>query len=205
MQGNRITAQEAAEDIFFGQVVMNWARWFIIGAAAIVILGTAERETDLVAGIWPVVGLMVINFYLHLRRSAERPANPGLITLGSLLDLGVVTGAVYVGLGAGLGDGIQSPFFVAYYPVVLAFAFVMPTQRSIAYTLLALGAFTAACVAADGSALLTSSTALESLAARLITIAATGGLGAYFWRIQRRRRRDAARSVADVPAGSTEA
>ena len=205
MLRNRTTAQEAAEDIFFGQLVMNWARWFVIGAAAILILGTAERTTDLVFGIWPVVGLMAVNFYLHGRRLGERPANPRLIMLASVLDVAVITVVILTGLGAGLGDGIHSPFFVAYYPVVLAFAFAMQPRTTVVYTVAVLAAYAGACVLADGTAVLSSSAELEKVAARLITLAAVGGLGTYFWRIQRRRRQAVLAEepgVANHPAGS---
>ena len=205
MQQSRSTAQEAAQDIFFGQIVMNWARWFVIGAAAILILGTADRTQDLVLGIWPVVGLMALNFYLHGRRLAERPANPKLTTLASVLDVTVITVVVLTGLGAGLGDGLQSPFFVAYYPVVLAFAFVMPPRTTVIYSLAVLAAYAGACLLADGTAVLASSTALETLVARLIALAAVAGLGTYFWRIQRQRRRAAVGttpSVTDYLPGS---
>ena len=33
MQGIKRIEQESAEDIFFGQVVIVWARWFLIHAA----------------------------------------------------------------------------------------------------------------------------------------------------------------------------
>ena len=194
MKRLRSVEQEAAEDIFFGQVVMNWARWFVIGAAAILILGTAKETDQLVLGIWPVVGLMALNFYLHGRRVAERPANPRLIALASGLDLAVISVAVWSGVGAGLGAGLASPFFVTLYPVVLAFAFVMQPKVSIAYTTVAVAAYSGAVVAAHGSALLQSEAALELLAARLVTLAAVGGLGTYFWRIQRGRRQVASRT-----------
>ena len=198
MQQSRNTAQEAAEDIFFGQLVMNWARWFVIGAAAILILGTAERTQDLVLGIWPVVGLMALNFYLHGRRLAERPANPKLTTLASVLDVAVITVVILTGLGTGLGDGVQSPFFVAFYPVVLAFAFVMQPRITVVYSLAVLTAYAGACLLADGTTLLTSSIEMETLVARLIALAAVAGLGTYFWRIQRQRRRVALGTTPSV-------
>ena len=71
MQQTKSTAQEAAEDIFFGQIVINWARWFVIAAAAVLIVGTSDDAGQLVLGILPVIGLMVVNFYLHGRRLAR--------------------------------------------------------------------------------------------------------------------------------------
>jgi hypothetical protein len=194
MRDTQTVAQERAEDVFFGQLVMNWARWFVIAGAALLVLGTAEATSDLVIGIWPVVGLMALNFYLHGRRLAERPANPHLIALASVLDLVVISIVVATGLGTGQA-GIESAFFVAYYPVVLAFAFVMQPRATFAFTALVLGAYAGASVLGSGASMTT--TELESFAARLITLAAMGGLGTYFWRIQRGRRRAA---IASQPA-----
>ena len=188
MTQTQARTEEAAQDIFFGQIVMNWARWFVIGAAAILILGTANETKDVVLGIWPIVGLMALNFYLHGRRAAERPANPRLITLASVLDVAVITAAVTTGIGAGLGAGIANPFYLAYYPVVLAFAFVMQPRATVVLTAAVVVSYAAAAFLADGSALFESVSQLKQLAARLISLAAVGGLGAYFWRIQRRRR-----------------
>ena len=188
MTQTQARTEEAAQDIFFGQIVMNWARWFVIGAAAILILGTANETKDVVLGIWPIVGLMALNFYLHGRRAVERPANPRLITLASVLDVAVITAAVTTGIGAGLGAGIANPFYLTYYPVVLAFAFVMQPRATVVLTAAVVVSYAAAAFLADGSALFESVSQLKQLAARLISLAAVGGLGAYFWRIQRRRR-----------------
>ena len=35
MQTHRDRTQEEAEDLFFGQVVIIWARWFVIAAGTI--------------------------------------------------------------------------------------------------------------------------------------------------------------------------
>ena len=42
MQEVRSIPQEAAEDVFFGQVVMIWARWFLI-AAGVLLRGYVNR------------------------------------------------------------------------------------------------------------------------------------------------------------------
>ena len=215
MQEPRNSEQEAAEDVFFGQVVINWARWFIIAAGVVLVLMTADNTGKVVVGILPVVALMAMNFYLHGRRLAERPANRALIMLSSLLDLAAITAVVLLWPGA---PGLHSPFFVMYYPVVLAFAFVMPARLTFVYTVVALAAYAGASFAAEipnlGSQeklLLLSSNvdvlqgAVESLVARLITLGAMGALGTYYWRIHRGRRRAASDQTVEsqtVPAVS---
>jgi hypothetical protein len=186
----RSSAQEAAEDIFFGQAVMIWARWFVILAGAILTLWTADTIAEITVNTLFIVVLMAINFFLHGRYLTERPANQALLIGVGLLDLLAITAIV-----AGWQDeiGIQSQFFVFYYPVVLAFAFVMPPRLAATYTALALAAYAAACMLALG---VPDTADLKLLVMRLITLASMGGLGAYYWRIQRQRRRAARGATA---------
>ena len=193
----RTAAQEAAEDVFFGQVVMIWARWFLIAAGIILALWTADKEYQVVLAVIPVVGLIAVNFYLHGRYLAERPANPALIAVASLLDIAAVTAVVMIWPGH---SGLASPFFIMYYPVVLAFAFVMPPRVTVVFTVATLGAYAGACVIGDIPAFqyLGSVDGVKALLIRLITLAAMGGLGTYYWRIQRNRRRSAVGEVEEI-------
>ena len=75
MEGIRTPEQEAAEDVFFGQSVIIWARWFVILAGAILVLWTTNTEGELSLSILPIVVLMVVNLYLHGRYMMERPVN----------------------------------------------------------------------------------------------------------------------------------
>ncbi len=145
MRNLRSAAQEASEDIFFGQVVINWARWFIIVAGALLVIWTAGSPADLVIGVIPVVALMAVNFYLHGRHIAERPANLALISLASILDLAVIT-VVVVFWPTETHRGLASPFFIMFYPMVLAFAFVMPPRMAVVYTVASVAAYAGACI-----------------------------------------------------------
>ena len=185
MQEVRSAAQEAAEDIFFGQAVISWARWFIIGAGIILALWTAPDAFSLIVGVIVVVGLMALNFYLHGRYLAERPANRVMITTASLIDLALISLVVI----------LRGDYFILYYPVVLAFAFVMPPRVTAAYTAAALGAYAGAYFVGDPS-FLGDVADVKTLVMRLITLGAMGALGTYYWRIQRNRRRAAIGEVA---------
>ncbi|MDP9370349.1 MAG: hypothetical protein M3Q03_19105 [Chloroflexota bacterium] len=44
MQAIRGAAPEAAEDIFFGQIVIIWARWFVVLAATVLTLWTSTSS-----------------------------------------------------------------------------------------------------------------------------------------------------------------
>src|SRR5262249_50371724 len=79
--------------------------------------------------------LMAINFYLHGRYLTERPCNDLLVAAASVFDLAVVTALVMFWHESGLiSSGLASPFFVFYYPMLLAVAFVLPPRLAIAYT-----------------------------------------------------------------------
>ena len=195
MNETRAVAQDSAEDPFFGQVVVNWARWFVIGAGVLLVIWTVDEVNKLAIGIIPVVALMATNFYLHGRHIARRPANRTLMTVAGVLDLAAITAVVFFWPEADQ-KGLASPFFIMFYPVVLAFAFVMPPKSSIAYTVVTLATYTAACLLAamtsvtdiDALKSFVADAEFEDLVTRLITLGAMGGLGAYYWRIQRRRR-----------------
>lgn len=186
----RITAvqrleQEAAEDIFFGQVVMIWARWFLIAAGTIFFLWTAQKSTQLALGVLPIVALMVLNFYLHGRYLLERPSNVAQITAASTIDVALVSAIVLVWHGGAAAPltGLASPFFIFYYPVLLAFAFGMPRRLALIFTVSTAAVYAAICLPD-----LTSITSVKVLVLRLATLAAMGGIGTFYWRIQRSRR-----------------
>lgn len=188
MREIRSVAQEAAEDIYFGQLVMIWARWFLIAAGVVLALWNVDDSGEAVLAIVPVVGLVGLNFYLHGRYLAQRPANPLLITLASLMDIAVITVVVVAWSGQ---TGLVSPFFTLYYPALLAFAFVMPARSTAVYTVATLAAYVGAVLIVqlvNGDSAFLDVDEVKRLVVRLITLASMGGLGAYYWRIQRSRR-----------------
>ncbi len=197
MRDARTPAQEAAEDIFFGQVVLIWARWFVILAGTIVILWTAESTTELSVRILLVVALMAMNFFLHGRYLMERPANHALIVLISILELAVFTAIVLAWQGQG---GLRNPLFVIYYPALLAFSLVFPPRIAIPYTIVAVLAYAGACFVADPG-IVANAANLKTLVLRVITLASVGGLGTFYWRMERDRRRAADRPLGNATGG----
>ncbi len=177
--------QEAAEDIFFGQIVLIWARWFVILAGGIFALWSASSIGQLSGAIVLIVMMMGINFFVHGRYLMEQPVNQTLLIVLSFLDLSLITLILLVWPGQ---NGLNSFLFVLYYPILTAFAFVFQPRFAALYTLAALAAYTIACFVAD-TAIFTSSAKMELLVMRAITLAAMGGLGAYYWRMQREQRR----------------
>jgi hypothetical protein len=193
MQELRTPTQEAAEDIFFGQSVIIWARWFVILAGTLLALWSASDYRELTIAILLIVSLMAVNFFVHGRFLMEKPINRMLLAILSFVDLVIVSLIVWAWRG---GTGLNSPYFIFYYPLLLAFAFVFPRVFTLIYTAIALGAYFLICVLADSS-FLSNSIDLEIVVIRLITLAAMGGLGTFYWRIQRQRRRMLSSSAAN--------
>lgn len=174
-------AREAVEDVFYGQVVMIWARWAVVAALAVLFLWNVRDVAQMTERVLVLVMLMAVNFYLHRRYLSRRPANRILITLATLADLALITGAVV------LWGGFESQLFVLLYPVLFAFALVFPPRATAALTLFAVGVYACAVVAA-GTGWLQDVQLMKILLVRLITLLAVGGLGTYYWRMQRKQR-----------------
>ena len=185
-ESERTSERAEAEDIYFGQVASNWARWFIVGTGALLILWTSGDTTKLIVGILPVVGLMVMNFYLHGRLLAGRPANRILIGVAAAVDIGLIMGLVLMWPGS---TPLDNSLFVMFYPVLLAFAFVMPPRISIGCAVAVIAAYAVSAILTDPM-VVADIEHVETLIERLITLGAVGLLGAYYWRIQRRRQAD---------------
>lgn len=179
-----VSNREAAEDIYFGQVVIIWARWFVILAAAILALWSSNDTGDLARRAIMVIGLMGVNFFLHGRSLMERPANRALLIATSAIDAAVI-GLMVAFWG---DDGLQSQLYVLYYPVLFAFALVFGSRITAIYSSIAIATYSAICFLADPG-LIGNAEDAKALAMRAITMAATSALGTYYWRIQRERRR----------------
>ncbi len=133
--------QETAEDIFFGQAVIIWARWFLIAAATTLVMTSFDDQGTLIKGTLPIVGLMAMNFYLHGRYLMERPIQRPLLIATSVMDLLIVTLLVaFWPLQEG-ETRLDNQFFLFYYPLVLAFAFVMPRKIEALYTVAAIAIY----------------------------------------------------------------
>jgi hypothetical protein len=184
MHVNRTAAQEAVEDIYFGQVVLIWTRWFVILAVAILSLWAAKSTSELAGMSLLIVGMMGLNFFLHARSLMDRPANQRLLIGSSLVDL-VIAGAI---VATWQGGGLENQYFVLYYPILFAFALVFPPRLTATFAILALGSYVAICLVDDPSIVANAADA-KVLVQRLITLGAMAGLGTYYWRIQRDRRR----------------
>ena len=185
MNALRTTEQEAAEDVFFGQLVIIYARWFVVIAMTILVLWSSNTINQMIIGIALVVPLIALNFFVHGRYLMEKPANRLLLILLAIIDALVITLVIAFWPGE---KGLFSQFYVFYYPIILAFAFVFPGRLSAIYSAFTLLLYSATCVVFS-PVFLEDSAEIERLLIRLITLAATGMIGAYYYRIPRSRRR----------------
>ncbi len=192
MQTVRMTARDLAEDLFFGQEVLIWARWFLITALAILALWTATTSSELALAALPIAALMGMNFFFHGRHAMGRPANRTLVALASLIDVAIVTSIVlFWDLGT-VEAGFASPFFILCYPALLAFAFVFPPRQTAICVGMTLALYVGACVLAPDvsqAPVVDSALELKGIIFRVITMASVGALGTFYWRIQRDRLR----------------
>jgi len=190
--------RDAIADVYFGQTVLVWARWFVIGAAAISVLWstTDESATQLGGRILVLVLLLGINFYVHGRQLTSKPANRRVLLVASLADITAISFMVIAWPGAGLG----SPFYVLYIPVLLGLGLVFNPRIAVPVTVVA-GAFFTCAVFFNDVSPVASVEPGKDLIMRIVVLLAAGGLGTYFWRIQRDRRLRSRRSEPhDRPA-----
>ena len=185
-------AQEAAEDIFFGQIVIIWARWFLISAGAVIALWSATDENQLILAILTLVVLMGMNFFTHGRYITGKPVNQFLLLFANLIDVGVITLMVVYWPGH---QGVDSNFFILYYPILLAWALVFSPGITIVFSLITLAVYAAACLLGSDPQVILSVAGFETLVARLITLGAMAGLGTYYYR----RQRDSLRALTAKP------
>ena len=187
------TAQQAnLEDVFFGQTVILWARWSVIVAGIVLVLWTSTTIVHLTETVPFFLALMAMNFFLHGRYVMGSPLNRVAVMVASFVDLILITAIVIFWPGS---HGLQNQFFVLYFPVVFAFALVFTRRIEVAYTVIAIVAYVAACVV-TGTVHPDLGNDVKVLVMRLIVIAAMGFLGNYYFRIQRDRLARASRGGA---------
>jgi len=188
------TAQvEAKQDLFYGQVVIILGRWFLILNAVGLILWSATSIAEITVPVLLLIGLMVMNFFLHGRYLMRRPANSLLVSISSGLDLAGILLMVAVWTLGSIG-GIHSPLYVLLYPALFAFALVFPPRVALPYAGVAVLAYLGMMLV--GTTLGDVGTQ-RTIIERVVTLSAAAGLGTYFWRIQRQQRRQAAESRAN--------
>jgi hypothetical protein len=176
--------REAIQDIWYGQIVTIVARWFLIGTGLLLTYWTAESTSDAIGPTYVLVLLIATNFLLHGRFLTGSPMRREIVFAGCVVDTVMISLIVLTGWWDA-GKGIDSPFFIFYYPVLLAFALVFPRSLSYGFALAALVAYTTivALTLPEGRI---DYHVVEPMVARLATLGSTVVLGNLYWRTQRR-------------------
>src|SRR5438445_8307842 len=117
-----------SEDLAYGQTVLVWARWILIGTGLLLSFWTPQDLLTLQVQLAAIIALAFGNFYLHVQLLRGHPALDNVIYGASLADIGVVTALVIV-----LG-GFSSPVFIFYFAAIVGISVAFPTQMTAGYT-----------------------------------------------------------------------
>jgi hypothetical protein len=170
-----------SDDLVFGQTVLVWARWILIGTGLVLSFWTPTDLLTLQIQLAAIIALAFGNFYLHVQLLRGHPAIDNVVYAASIGDLCVVTALVLV------QGGYPSPVFVFYFAAVVGISVAFPTVLTAAYTAIVVGVYGVICFATAPS------DELPAVFTRLLMIAAIAVCGNLFARNESHRRQDAIR------------
>ena len=170
-----------SEDLAYGQTVLVWARWILIGTGLLLSFWSPKDLGTLQIQLAAIIALAFGNFYLHVQLLRGHPTLDTVVYAASLADISVVTALVLV------QTGFPSPVFVFYFAAVVGISVAFPTWITAGYTSIVVGVYGIICLATapvdDYPAVFT----------RLLMIAAVAVCGNLFARSESKRRADAIR------------
>lgn len=170
-----------SEDLEYGQTVLVWARWILIGTGLLLSFWGPKDLTTLQVQLAAIIALAFGNFYLHVQLLRGHPALDTVVYGASLADIAVVTALVLV------QTGYPSPVFIFYFAAVVGISVAFPTWLTAGYTAIVIGVYGLICLFTappeDYPAVFT----------RLLMIAAVAVCGNLFARSETKRRADAIR------------
>jgi hypothetical protein len=180
------TSEVRSEDLAYGQTVLVWARWILIGTGLLLSFWSPKDLTTLQVQLAAIIALAFGNFYLHVQLLRGHPALDNVVYAASLADITVVTALVLV------QGGYPSPVFIFYFAAIVGISVAFPTWLTLSYTGLVLGVY----------GLIGVSTApvedMPALFTRLLMVAAVALCGNVFARSEAKRRADAIRIHTEV-------
>jgi hypothetical protein len=162
------------DDLEQGHSVIIAARWLLVATGLMFILYRPKSTTELTVGVLAVLGIAAVNFWLHTRPLTNQPVEPLWAYMASAADLAVISGLVL------MQGSLTSRAYVFYYPAVLVYALVFPTNVSAVLTAGVLGFVFTRGVKDDLDE--------RILVARLLTLAATAFIGWRYRRVEEQRR-----------------
>jgi hypothetical protein len=170
-----------SEDLAYGQTVLVWARWILIGTGLLLSFWSPANLTTLQIQLAAIIALAFGNFYLHVQLLRGQPAIDNIVYGASLADIAVVT-ALVIAMG-----GYPSPVFIFYFAAIVGISVAFPTWLTASYTAIVVGVY----------GVISLSTAptgdYPAVFTRLLMIVAVAVCGNIFARSESRRRADAIR------------
>ena len=183
-----------SEDLAYGQTVLVWARWILIGTGLVLSFWSPTDLLILQVQLAAIIALAFGNFYLHVQLLRGHPAIDNIVYAASVGDLVVVTSLVLV------QHGYPSPVFVFYFAAAVGISVAFPTILSAGYTAIMVGTYGIICLATAGPE------EYPAIFTRLLMIAAIAVCGNLFARNESHRRAEAIRvheeSLDEGDAGS---
>jgi len=170
-----------SEDLAYGQTVLVWARWILIGTGLLLSFWSPHDLLTLQVQLAAIIALAFGNFYLHVQLLRGEPAIDNIVYGASLADIAVVTALVIA------TTGYPSPVFIFYFAAIVGISVAFPTSLTATYTAIVICVYGVICLFSatpdDYPAIFT----------RLLMIAAVAVCGNMFARSESRRRADAIR------------
>ena len=179
-------ADVRSEDIAYGQTVLVWARWILIGTGLLLSFWSPKDLMTLQIQLAAIIALAFGNFYLHVQLLRGHPAIDNVVYGASLADISVVTALVLV------QGGYPSPVFIFYFAAIVGISVAFPTWLTASYTTLVVGIYGVICLATAPS------DEYPAVFTRLLMIAAVAVCGNIFARSESRRRADAIRIHSEL-------
>ena len=178
---NSFSGVVRSDDLAYGQTVLVWARWILIGTGLLLSFWGPKDLLTLQVQLAAIIALAFGNFYLHVQLLRGHPAIDTVVYGASLADITVVTALVLV------QHGYESPVFIFYFAAVVGISVAFPTALTAGYT--------AGTVAVYGIIALATAPfeAYPAVFTRLLMIAAVALVGNLFARSESKRRADAIR------------
>jgi hypothetical protein len=175
-----------SEDLAYGQNVLVWARWILIGTGLLLSFWGPTDLLTLQVQLAAIIALAFGNFYLHVQLLRGHPAIDNVVYAASIADLSVVTALVLV------QHGYSSPVFIFYFAAIVGISVAFPSMLTAGYTALTVGVYGIIALATapvdDYPAVFT----------RLLMIAAVAVCGNVFARSESKRRDEAIRIHAEM-------
>jgi hypothetical protein len=165
---------DSMDDLRQGHSVIIAARWMLVAAGLLFVLYRPQSASELTVGILSVLGIAIVNFWLHTRPLTNQPVEPIWAYCASAADLAVISGLVL------MQGSLESKSYAFYYPAILGYSLVFPTSVSALLSAVVLG-FVFITGNNDG---------LDQriLVARLLTLAATAFIGWRYRKVEEQRR-----------------